>query len=165
MSVPARLFGLRDESGSSLVEFSLSAVVLLMAVAGVMDFSRALYIDHFLANAASEATRYAMVRGATFAGNPCSTASTASCDATAANVTSYVTSLSPTGINTANMTVNTTWPGTSPTGSSCVSAVSSKNSPGCVVNVTITYSFNFAVPILPANTLVLTGSSAVAIAE
>jgi Flp pilus assembly protein TadG len=52
-----------DETGSSLVEFALSSTVLLMAIFGVLDCSCALYADHYVANAAREATRYAMVRG------------------------------------------------------------------------------------------------------
>ncbi len=150
----------REESGSTLVEFGICASILLLLMCGVMDFSRALYVDHFLANAANEATRYAMVRGATFAGTSCTTVTTMNCDATAANVVAYVQSLAPAGMPVTNMSVNPTWTGYTASGASCAGGFSNgSNSPGCVVTVKLSYNFNFSVPILPHGTFVLTSTS------
>ena len=53
----------RREAGGTLVEFALSATILLTLVFGVMAMCMALYIYHFVSDAAREGARYAMVRG------------------------------------------------------------------------------------------------------
>jgi Flp pilus assembly protein TadG len=154
-----------EEDGSSIIEFTISVTVLLMLLFGILDLSRALYIDHFVSGAAREGARYAMVRGSTFNNASCSTPTTTSCTATQAAVTSYVQSLAPTGVSTANLTVQTTWPGTSPSGNNCVSAVTPSNGPGCVVKVVVTDAFGFAVPYFPAAGLNLSSTATVAISQ
>jgi Flp pilus assembly protein TadG len=154
-----------EENGSSVIEFTLSVTVLLMLLFGIVDLSRALYIDHFVSGAAREGARYAMVRGSSFNNVTCSTPSTTACTATQAAVTSYVQSLAPIGVSTANLTVQTTWPGTSPSGSNCISAVTPSNGPGCTVKVVVTDAFTFAVPYLPTAGLNLSSSSTVAISQ
>lgn len=153
-----------DESGSEMVEFALSLTVLLMAVFGILGFSLAIFTNHYVANDAREATRYAMVRGSSWAGTSCTTVSTFSCEATNANVQSYVQSITPTGITSSNLTVTTTWPGTTAAGSSCDTTEGS-NSPGCLVMVKVSYPFNFLLPFLPNNTFSLSSISSVTIAQ
>jgi hypothetical protein len=58
--------------------------------------------------------------------------------------------------------VSTTWPGTTASGANCGSGT---NSPGCVVNVQVSYSFNFVLPFLPKNAMVLSSSSTVPISQ
>ena len=152
------------EQGSSLVEFAVSCSLLFMMIFGIMDFSRALYADHYVSNVAREASRYAMVRGSTWNSATCTTTTTYECSATSANVTSFVKGEIPPGFSPSAVTVTTTWPGKSPSGGSCVTT-NGNNSPGCVVTVNVSYSFNFILPFLPTNALVLTSTSSVAIQE
>jgi Flp pilus assembly protein TadG len=53
----------QNEEGSALVEFALSSVVLFMTLFGLMASCTALYSYLFVAEAAREASRYAIVRG------------------------------------------------------------------------------------------------------
>ena len=55
-----------DESGASLLEFAASAMLLLTVMLGFMEYSRAIYTDHFVSYAATEAARYASLRGSTY---------------------------------------------------------------------------------------------------
>jgi Flp pilus assembly protein TadG len=151
------------EAGGTLVEFAVALSVLLMVVFGIMDCSRALYFDHYVRYSAEEAVRYAMVRGSTWNNSPCTTTQTESCTATSANVTSLVKSITPIG-NIANLNVATTWTGKTPTGSDCSSA-NVNNSPGCVVQVQVSYNFGFVLPFLPKRALALNSTSAAAIAQ
>src|ERR1039458_73601 len=81
--------GVLGEEGSALVEFAFVLILVLTFMFGIMDFSRFLYTDHFLSGAAREGTRYAMVRGSTWT-TACASTTTFSCNASAANVISYV---------------------------------------------------------------------------
>ena len=143
---------LRDESGGELIEYAVSATVLFMMIFGIMDLSRAMYTYHYVAIAARQATRYASVRGATWTSTLCLLSTQFQCAATSASVTSFVKSVTPLGFNASNLTVSTTWPGTTPTGTDC-SLLNINNSPGCVVSVKVAYSFNFVLPFLPRNAL------------
>ncbi|MBV8552354.1 MAG: pilus assembly protein [Acidobacteriaceae bacterium] len=55
---------IKNESGQSLVEFSLSALMLTMLLLGMVDISRLLLVYTTVANAARAGTRYAVVHGA-----------------------------------------------------------------------------------------------------
>lgn len=149
---------LRDETGSTTVEFSITLSLLLTCIFGIMVCSMALYADHFVTDAAKEATRYAMVRGSSWGGTSCSTYASYSCVASTSNVTSFVDSLAPPGISTSGISVTTTWPGTDPTGQACDTAAGS-NSPACVVNVQVQYSFKFLLPFVKFSTINLSGVS------
>ena len=160
-----KAFG-RSDSGSALIEFSASATLLMMVIFGTMETARALYVANFVSNAAPEAIRYAMVRGSTWSGTACSSTTTSECAATAANVSSYLTSLAPPGVSTSTdyLTIATTWPGTTPSGASC-SAVGVKNAPGCIVRVNVTYSFSYIFPFMPKGSLPLSSTSAMVISQ
>ncbi len=151
-------------TGSSLIEFALTVSILLMMIFGIMDFSRAIYVNHFLANTAREATRYAMVRGSSWRGAVCSTVTSFGCTASATNVAAYVSVLAPNGVDPASIVTTTTWPGTDVNGAGCAVA-GALNSPGCTVRVRLTYSFAFALPFLPKNALLLSSTSQVTIAQ
>jgi Flp pilus assembly protein TadG len=152
-----------DETGGTLVEFGVAVTLLLTVMLGVMDCSRALYFDHYVRYSADEAVRYAMVRGSTWNNTACTTTSTESCTATGANVTSFVKSITPIG-NANALTVTTTWTGKKPSGTAC-SGTNGNNSPGCVVQVQVSYNFSFVTPFMPRNVLNLTSSAAMAISE
>jgi Flp pilus assembly protein TadG len=154
-----------SETGGTLVEAAVTMTLLLMCIFGIMDCSRALYVNHYVRYTAEEAARYAMVRGSTWNNASCATTQTESCTATSANIASYVTSITPAGINTGNnLSVATLWTGKSPSGANC-SATNVTNSPGCVVQVQVSYNFNFVLPFLPANALQMGSQSSVAISQ
>lgn len=132
------------QRGSALIEFSLTLTVLLMLLFGAMDFCRALYAYHFVANAAREGARYAIVRGSS-----CSGWATA-CPASASDIQTYVRN-PPLGINPSAITVNSTW--------------TPNNNPGSTVQVQVQYNFNFILPFLPKSTLTMTSSSQMVIMQ
>jgi Flp pilus assembly protein TadG len=148
----------RVESGATTLEFSITLSLLLTCIFGIIVVSMALYADHFVTDAAKEATRYAMVRGSSWGSTSCSTYASYSCVATSSNVTSLVNSLAPAGISRSGITVTTTWPGTDPTGTTCDTA-QGNNSPACVVDVQVQYSFNFLLPFVPFGRVNLSGVS------
>lgn len=151
----------RSEAGGTLVEFTLSAVVLTTLVFGVIATCTALYIYHFVADAAREGARYAMVRGSS-----CATYGSFASDcplSTTANpspVQTYVRGLSLPGINPNNMTVTAAW-SAYPSGA-CAAPC---NGPGDLVTVTATYSYVLLIPFVPSKTLSLTSTSKMIIAD
>ncbi len=154
------VFRAAGEQGSALVEYAIVLVLLLTFLFGIMDFSRFLYTYHFVAEVAREGSRYAVVSGSTFGTMSCSSTSTFACNATAANVTSYVQGLTPLGITSSSLTVATTWPGTAPTGAATACNTSNgNNSPGCLVQVAVSYPFKFVLPFLPKSASTWTVSS------
>jgi Flp pilus assembly protein TadG len=155
---------LSDESGSNLVEFAVATTVLLMLIFGIMDCSRLLYSFHYVSSSARDATRYAMVRGSSWNNASCSNVYATNCTAGTNDVSNYVWALTPFGFSADRLSVNTTWPGTTANGSNC-SSTNVINSPGCVVSVKVSYSYNFMLPFLPRNTLLLTSTSKVSIQE
>ena len=167
MTNPAIRKLVTGECGNSLIEFAVVASLLFACIFGIIDCSRALYAYHFTSYAAREATRYAMVRGSTWGTATCSSVATYSCNASNANVQSYVQSIVPLGINSGKpLTVTTTWPGTKLTGSaSTCNTANGNNSPGCLVQVQVSYSFNYFTPLLPTSTLVLKSTSEVMILQ
>jgi Flp pilus assembly protein TadG len=132
------------ERGSAVVEFAVAFTMLFLFLFSIMDLSRALYAYHFIADAAREGTRYAMVRGAT-----CTSYSTA-CPASATDIQNYVKNV-PAGINPASLTVTTTW--------------TPNNNPGSVVQVQVQYSFQPIFPLVRKGALLMTSSSQVVISQ
>jgi Flp pilus assembly protein TadG len=132
------------ERGSAVIEFAAVFTVLFMFLFAIMDLSRALYCYHFIANAAREGTRYAMVRGSTC------TSWTTACPASSTDIQNYLKSV-PAGINPASLTVTTTW--------------TPNNTPGSVVQVQVQYSFQPIFPLLPKAALVMTSSSQMVISQ
>jgi Flp pilus assembly protein TadG len=138
------------ERGSALLEFGLLATVLFMLIFGIIDFGRALFAYHFVANAAREGTRYASVRGAS-----CSLPMT---DCGANNLQTYLQNeATGIGMNPSQLNVQATYPIESDSPAVC-STVS--NNPGCTVQVVVSYPFSFVFPLLPASTLNVSSTSA-----
>ena len=186
--------GLCDERGTGLPEYAIILVVLMTFVFGIMDFSRFLYTYHFVDDAARSATRYAAVRGSTFASTQCNPPTTTyACWASATNITSYVQGTAPTGIASPHYptwttatpascpvtttvttpTVNTCWPGTAPSGATgaCTSTANGttgvKDNIGCLVEVQVQYPFKFLLPFMPksASTYTVSSTSEVVISQ
>lgn len=148
-----------EERGDSLVEFSLSISMLLMVVFGVIDCSRALYTYHFVSYAAQQGARYAMVRGGDWLSS-CASATSYACQASTANIRSYVQSQAPLGITASSITVTPSWPQQTVNGSGtgCNTAATQADQ-GCLVKVQVSYTFRFMLPYLPIAGLPMTASS------
>jgi Flp pilus assembly protein TadG len=148
---------IHDESGSSLVETAFSLTLLLTAIFGIAYFAEALYTYEFVSYAAQQGTRYAIVRGAHWGSTVCASTTTLDCNATAADITSYVRNLAPPGMTASNIVVNPTWPGQAVNGSTA--GCGTTNNQGCLVKVKVSYSFSFIVPFLPNSSVNFTGAS------
>jgi Flp pilus assembly protein TadG len=160
----------KSEEGSSLVEFALIFLVMMAMMLGIIDFCRAVYVYHFVSNAAREATRYAAVRGSTCTGDgSCTDDGNCTNYATATCVPTYVDSIAPPGIDTGSkgcggsacLTTTPTWPVQANGPTVCSTTA---NAPGCTVKVTVSYSFSFIFPIVykpfsSTGTLALSSSS------
>jgi Flp pilus assembly protein TadG len=147
---------LKGEDGNNLIEYTLVYMFFMSMVLGIVDFSRALYTYHFLSNAAREATRYASVRGSTCNDDSSCSAATPDIGPAAPGntvVQDYVKTIVPPGVNPnpPNLTTTPSWPGTG----SCAG----QNNPGCPVEVTVSYKFNFVVPFIRSTPLTLSSSS------
>jgi len=138
--------GQRVERGSTLVEFALVVIVLMLMMFGIIDFARALYTYHFVINVAREGTRYAIVRGAS-----CN-ATLSGCPAEGSNsVPTYIRGLSTgIGIDPSLLAVIATWPG-APANSSTDCSTTNDHA-GCLVQVQVTYPFKFVFPLMPTRT-------------
>ena len=146
-----------SERGATLLEFALVAIVLFMLIFGIIDFSRALFAYHFVANAAREGTRYASVRGA-----DC-TAPMTDCGAT--NIQNYLrTEATGIGMDPSQLTV----PAPLYAGSNTCPAVGNNppmNTPGCIVVVTVTYQFSFLFPLLPVSPVNMSSTASAVITQ
>jgi len=142
-----------DEGGSELVEFAVAAAVYFTVLIGVFEFCLAIYAGGFVAYAAQQGTRYAMVRGGDWSGG-CASASSFECKATQGNVQTYILSLPHPGINLiAGNIVYTALP-TTATGAACTPSAQ-----GCRVKVTVSYSFSLHIPYVPTAAIPLHSTS------
>jgi len=153
------------QRGTTLVEFAFVIITFMTFLFGIIGFGHALYTYHFLNNAAKDATRWAAVNGSNcglppLGDNSCNgTAPMNNGPASATDLDTYVRSHVPTGINGAvgsnaastPLAVNVAW--TAPSGSPPI-CTTVANSPGCTVSVTVSYAFNFILPLLPTTTTV-----------
>src|ERR1700683_364614 len=112
--------------------------VLLGRMCGIIDFGRAIYAYGFVAQLARQGARWAIVRG-----SQCTLLT--DCNATSAEVQTYVQSLAYGFINPSSVAVVASWP-TCSTGSSA-------KAPGCPVSVQVTSPFKFTLPWMPTGSL------------
>jgi Flp pilus assembly protein TadG len=159
----------KEERGDTLLEFAISAVVVFTLLFGIMEFARAMYLYHFVSYAAQAGTRYAIVRGSSWS-TACSSSTTGfGCNAANTDVTAYVKSIAPPGVDTSKLTVSATWPGTAAgsSGSTCTDTKTKTNSnnPGCIVQVQVTYPFTFIAPFMPKATPTFSATSQQAIQQ
>ncbi|HEY2468848.1 MAG TPA: TadE/TadG family type IV pilus assembly protein [Terracidiphilus sp.] len=158
---------LRDERGGSLVETALSFLLMLLLMFGVIEGSLAVYSYHFLANAAHEGTRYAIVRGGGW-GSACTGYASSGCIASTTDVANYVASRNFPGVNivAANVCVQylTATPG-SATSACTASTTNTNNRPGDIVQVTVNYPFKLSIPGVPLRTINMASTSQMVIAN
>lgn len=144
----------RDENGSELVEFAMTALAQMFILIGVFQVMLAMYAYHFATYAAQRGARFAVVRGYTWSKNTttnCSTSAPPSftmpynCTASSTDIQNYIQSLTTPGLNRSSVSMNTTnsyvWPGATPGGSTAPCATHA-NSQGCLVKVSVTYTIN-----------------------
>jgi Flp pilus assembly protein TadG len=132
----------REEAGGALIEFGLTISALLMAVFTLMQLCIMFYSYAVIADYAREGTRYASTRGTT-----CVTPSSASCTATAASISSYVTGLHLPNIGGGTVSVTTTFP-------------DGNEAPLSRVKVAVTYTVAVSYfPFVPKHTLALRSES------
>lgn len=139
------------ERGSSMVEFAIAALALLLFVFGILEFGRALYAYHTISNAARLGSRWAIVRGASCA------APLDHCQATSADVQTYTRTQIFALLDPSQLNVTANWPG----GNGCAAG---SNARGCPVTVTVSYQFGFILPFISA-TVPLSSTSQMTIAN
>jgi Flp pilus assembly protein TadG len=165
-----RLARRMTQQGASLVEYAFVILIFMSMLFGVSGFGHMLFVYHHINNAAKEATRYASVRGSTCNtdanGGSCQASNSASGisgPTTAADIRAFVTSITPSSIDTSKLVVPTT--GTyfcGVSGSACSPAITTApascntnataNDAHCTVKVTVAYAYRFIFPLLPSPT-------------
>lgn len=155
-----------NEEGGSLVETAISCLILIPILFGIIQLSIALYCHHYAADAAREATRFAIVRGANCnsylkSTAYCSPTSAATDGASAADIAQYVKSLGYPYSGSAITTVQ--WCKSPSPWSSCSTA--KDNNVGNQVQVKVTYSYPLVIPYLKANTLLIGSTSSMTIVQ
>ncbi len=152
-----------SEEGATLVEMGLSSVILMAMLFGIFEMSLALYTYHFVSDIARQGTRYAIVRGSASCGN---TPALSNCNATGANIQTYLRSLSFPNIIPANLTATTTWYTISgSTYTLCTTTPPACNLPQNAVQVAVTYAYPLNIPFVTNTTLNLTSSSRMVISQ
>jgi Flp pilus assembly protein TadG len=161
----------RSERGASLVEYSFIVIFFLTLLLGIGGFGHALFVYHHLHNVAKEATRYASVRGLNCSDDSSCVASNSASGivgpTTPADVAAYVASITPSGIDSNYITAHMVVCGVS--GTICSPAVTTAapecnvaataNKPGCPVQVTINYSYNFVFPLIRTTAVSMSSTS------
>jgi len=140
------------ESGNASVEVAMSAGVLFLTLMGMMNMSQGVYAYHYVAEAAREGTRYAIVHG-----------NVSGSVATADTIQTYVRGLAYPGIKSSSMAVTTTWAGY-PSGVVCGPSTTCNN-PGNMVTVKASYSFPVTIPMIATKTLTMTSTSSMIISQ
>jgi len=154
---------IREENGSSIVEYAIVFLLMMTMILGMVDFSRAIFVYHFISNQARDATRYASVRGSTCSTDlSCTAANSASGTAGPASkgdIQTFVKNV-PKGIDVNKLTPVVDWPPQAANPAICAGTI---NAPGCTVQVKVTYAFNFSSPLVSNKTLTLSATSAAVI--
>jgi Flp pilus assembly protein TadG len=154
-----KIFG--HEDGANLVEFAISATLVFPVLFGIFYMCLAAFSYNFVAHAARDASRYAIVRGSSCFG-------LSDCNITPDQISAYVKGLGY-PVNTNNLTTTTTWysAGYSSAGStvwtSCGAAQCNK--PGNAVSVTVAYVLPLGIPFVPARLLNMQSTSQMVISE
>jgi Flp pilus assembly protein TadG len=139
-----------NERGQVLAEFAVSSLAALMMMLGLIDFARAVYTYHLVSDDARIATRYAVVNGvaACAGGSP-------------DPLQAYVFGQSP-GLTSTKLTVTTTCPGGN---TGCSSTASPYHGSGCLVSVTVAYSFAFIAPFVSLLAIPMSSRSQMVISQ
>jgi Flp pilus assembly protein TadG len=152
-----------EDAGANVLEMALSSAILFSLFFGVFEVALGSYTSHYVADAAREGARYAIVRGSKSCIN---TPSLSNCNASPTTIATYVKGLRYPAIVPANMTVNVTYmTGTTDTSTgqtlttwaACSSGTC--NVPNNMVNVAVTYAFPLTIPFVPKKTINVSSTS------
>ncbi len=156
---------LRDD-GATLVEMAISCAVLMTMFFAIFEFSLALYSMHYVAAAARDASRYAMVNG-----SACTAMPDCGFTDTGTTLQAYVNNnLVYPAIDQTRLTVTSSWfypvpAGTqNPTWTACAVG-STCNDPGDMVQVTVTYPFVLSIPFWRVTTINIKSTSRMVISQ
>jgi Flp pilus assembly protein TadG len=149
------------ERGSTLFELAITIGLFLLMLFGIVDFGRAAYTYHFLSNAARQATRWAAVNGGS-CGNDGSCNGTGGMNngpASQADVQTYVQAITPPGIDASKVTATAC--GVTGGAGKCAdsSASCTLNEDGCMVQIKVSYTFNFLVPLVRKGAIPMSSTS------
>lgn len=148
----------KSEKGQTMAEFAIIATGFLLLMFAIFNFGMAIYSYSMVTYAASDAVRWASVRGGTYTPPNSNTPS----PATAAQVLTHVVSTMPT-LSTTEAIVSC--PTDTTSGALEVCAQWQGYSPGMVVQVQVQYNFPLNVPFMRSITLPLTATSQMAISQ
>jgi Flp pilus assembly protein TadG len=173
---------LKSEEGSSLVEFALSACMVLAALLGTIQLSLAFYTFNYVSDAARVVTRYAVMRGP----DSCTLDSvvdpncnmnpsriTSSTDPTKNPLLAYLASAGFLKVDSGNVSVVATWLIPSQDASNATTWTTACPNPttnldangnpcnavGNAVKVVVTYNFGLVIPFWNRVTLPITSTS------
>jgi Flp pilus assembly protein TadG len=139
-----------NDRGQVLAEFAVASLAAITLLLGIIDVGRSVYTYHLVAEDARLATRYAIVNGQ------------ASCAGGSPDpLQSYVSNQSW-GMTPSALTVTTTCPGGN---TGCSSTSAPFNGPGCLVSVTVDYSFHFIVPLISILVIPMSSRSQMVISQ
>ena len=158
-----------SDDGGTLVEMALSCLILIPILFGIIQLSIGLYCYHYAADAAREATRFAIVRGGNcnsiFNSAYCSPTDGNGTGATSNDIAQYVKGLGYPF--SGKVTTTTKWcvaGGTPATWTSC-STTQTDNQTGNQVQVKVTYAYPLIIPFLKSNTLNIGSTSSMTIVQ
>ena len=151
-----------DEQGTAMVEFAISAVVLVMLIFGCIGVSLAFYTFEVVNQYARDASRYAIVHG-----NGCTKPGGASCSIGTAGTANaalktYLNHQIYPGIKGASLGVSTTY-AHAPGLAGCFAA--GCNGGGDQVTVTVTYPYLYNIPFVPKRLITMHGNSTMIISQ
>jgi Flp pilus assembly protein TadG len=153
----------KSQRGATLVEYAFVAIFVLTLTFGVSGFGHFLYVYHAINNAAKEGTRWASVNGATCnQDNSCNGANGMNNGpAASADIIAYTKAHLPPNVPASQTYVNATFGVQAGSPDVCTQTVTDTTGspygpepkyPGCTVNVTVSFPYNFSFPLLPTNT-------------
>ena len=117
----------RDDAGTMIVEFALSALIGLTLMLGIIEVSSLLYTYNVIGNAARDGLRYAVIHGTD--SGLCSGPSSGCADSTGANIVTVVQNTAQYSFHdVSRLSVTPSWP-------------DSSSAPGSRVKVQVTYTY------------------------
>ena len=140
---------LARQRGSTLVEYALVFLVLMTMLLGLVEFCRAVYAYHYVSNMAREAARWALVNGQKCGddGSCVSGYEMNNGPASLTDIQNYVTNHAPMGIDSTKLSASANWVSQTPNAPTTCGAPPNAL-PGCTVQVTVGYQFNFIFPFI-----------------
>lgn len=144
-----------DEAGQSILEMAVTLPLLFAFLFCFMEVCLALYTLCMISETAREGTRYAMVHGAS-----CPTSGSPTCEATAAQVNTYVQNINWVDVAGGTMTVCVYY-----NNNACNTNPANSRNVGNPVKITVTYVFPITMPFVPTSSLTLKSTSQMTIIQ